>query len=281
MHSSNPADIYGAITDLKNDGSINLLVSNRHAETGYVMLNNSKPPFNDERMRRALVLSVDREADNDLLNDGFGVIADQPFPPGDPGYVDDPGYPGYDPETAKQLVAEYEAEGNSSDVTLSASSEPTILARAEVIQNHLRKIGVDAKIHSVDQATLISEAIAGDYQAMLWRQHAGGNPDAQYIWWHSQPNPTNFARFNDDVIDKALEEGRMEPDPAKRQAIYEGISRRFAEKVYNLWSTYSEWGIAMAPNVHGVHNLQLPDGGGKPFSGMAAGHPLHGMWISG
>jgi hypothetical protein len=61
--------------------------------------------------------------------------------------------------------------------------------------------------------------------------------------------------------------------------IYEGISRQFAAKVYNLWGTYSVWGIAMAPNVHGVHNLELPDDGGKPFTGLAAGHPIQGMWV--
>jgi peptide/nickel transport system substrate-binding protein len=280
IHATDPADIYGTLTDLRNEGTVNLLASDRHAEVGYVMLNNSKAPFNDERMRRALAMAVDREADNDLLNDGQGIIADQPFPPGDPGYVEDLDFPDHDPEAAKALVAEYEAEGNSATFTLNASAEPTILARAQVVQNHMKKIGVDVTIHSVDQATLISEAIAGSFQAVLWRQHAGGNPDGQYIWWHGPPNPTNFARIDDDVIDKALEDGRVEPDPEKRRELYEGISRRFAEKVYNVWATYSVWGIAMSPNVHGVHNMDLPEDGGEVFTGLAAGHPLHGMWIS-
>jgi peptide/nickel transport system substrate-binding protein len=144
----------------------------------------------------------------------------------------------------------------------------------------LSKVGITIRLHTVDQATLINEVIAGSFQASFWRQHAGGDPDNQYIWWHGGDNPTNFARIQDAVIDKALDDGRVEPDPAKRQEIYERISKRFAEKVYDLWFSYSQWGIGLAPDVHGVVSVDLPDGGGHAFTGMAGGHPVYGMWIS-
>jgi peptide/nickel transport system substrate-binding protein len=280
LQTSYPTDIYGALTDLKDAGKVNMLISNDHAEVGHLMLNNSKAPFDDERMRRALAQGFDRKTYNEIINNGISTIANQPFPPGDMGYVDDPGYPTFDLEAAKKLVAEYVADGHDATFTLNASSEPTILARAEVMQNMFSKIGISVKIHSVDQATLINEAIAGDFQAVIWRAHAGGEPDAQYLWWHSAPNPTNFARINDPVIDKALEEGRAEPDPAKRRVLYESISRRFAEKVYDIWITYSEWAIALSPHVHGVLSVELPDKGGKPFTGLATGHPVYGMWVT-
>jgi peptide/nickel transport system substrate-binding protein len=280
MASSEPNDIHGALADLSEAGTVNLLVANDHAEVGYLMLNSGKPPFDDERMRRAAAQGIDREAFNELVNGGFSTIADQPFPEGDVGYVEDPGFPELDVEAAKALVAEYVAEGNAATLTISAAAEPRLLARAEVLQNQLRKIGFDVNIHSVDEATLINEAIGGTFQANLWSQHAGGEPDAQYIWWHGQGNPTNFARIEDAEIDAALEQGRAEPDPDKRRELYEGISRRFAEKVWNIWLNYSEWGIALAPDVHGVLSADLPDDGGAVFTGVAAGHPLHGMWVT-
>jgi ABC-type transport system substrate-binding protein len=279
MASSEPYDIHATLTALADNGVVNLLVANEHPEVGYLLLNSGKPPFDDERMRRALAHGIDREEFNDLINGGFSTIADQPFPVGDPGYLEDPGFPDHDVEEAKRLVAEYTAEGKSAAFTISAASEPTVLARAEVLSTQLSDLGIEVNIRSVDEATLINEAIGGDFQASVWSHHAGGEPDAQYVWWYSPPNPTNFARIDDPEIDRALDEGRSEPDLAKRRQIYERISRRFAEKVWNIWLVYSEWGIALAPQVHGVQDPELPDDGGPVFTGVAAGHPVHGMWI--
>jgi peptide/nickel transport system substrate-binding protein len=280
MMTSAPNDLYGPLTELRDDGKINLLISDDHAEVSLLMLNNSKAPFDDEKMRRAVATGIDRDAYNDLLNGGFSTIANQPFPKGDMGYVDDPGYPGYDPGTATELVQEYVASGGEPSFTLNVSSEPLVLARGEVIQNQLAKVGIAVKLHSVDQATLINEAIAGSFQAVIWRGYPGGEPDTQYVWWHGQGNPTNFSRFEDPEMDALLEAGRLEGDPTKRREIYENVSRRFGEKVWNIWLTYVEWGVGLSPDVHGVLSAGLPDDGGTPYKGLAGGHPTLGMWIT-
>jgi peptide/nickel transport system substrate-binding protein len=44
-----------------------------------------------------------------------------------------------------------------------------------------------------------------------------------------------------------------------------------------VWLNYTPWGVALAPDVHGVLSSVLPDGD-RPFTGLAAGHPLVGMW---
>jgi peptide/nickel transport system substrate-binding protein len=277
--TSEPQDIHGTLMAMAEAGNINFLIANDHSEVGYLMLNSGKAPFNDERMRRAVAQGIDRDAYNAIINGGFSTIADQPFPPGDMGYVEDPGFPKHDVEAAKALVKDYVADGNTAEFTISAASEPAVLARAEVIQSQMRMLDIKVNIHSVDEATLINEAIGGTFQANVWSQHAGGEPDQQYIWWHGQSNPVNFARIEDPEIDRALEDGRVETDPDKRRQIYEGLSRRFAEKVWNIWLSYTEWGIALAPKVHGVLSTELPDGGGPVFTGVAGGHPVHGMWI--
>src|SRR5215207_1349717 len=108
------------------------------------------------------------------------------------------------------------------------------------------------EIVTLDQSTLIDAAISGDYQAINWRNHPGGDPDGQYVWWRSYdgqpPNPINFARFNDPEIDRLLDEGRTTPDEAERQQIYEDLNRRFAEQLWNLWIYYTPWTVATAPD---------------------------------
>jgi peptide/nickel transport system substrate-binding protein len=272
------ASIAGPLTDLRNRGNINLLVSEEHAEVNFVMLNSSKPPFDNPDMRKAVAMGLNRDKLNELANLGFPTVADQPFPPGDPGYVDEPGFPKYDPEAARELVDAYVDGGGVAELTLTVQADPTLLARGEIIQNQLSKVGIEVKIQSVDQTTLVSDAIAGSFQAMTFRRHPGGEPDLQYIWWYGIPNPVNFARIDDPEIDRLLDEARSNPDPAQRTALYEGISKRFGSEVWNIWLNYTPWAVAMAQDVHGVLSVELPDGGGKPFTGLAAGHSVAGMW---
>jgi peptide/nickel transport system substrate-binding protein len=278
MMTSTPDDISGTLLDMRNDDRINLLVSEDHAEVNYVMFNSRKAPFDDERMRRAVAMGLDREKINELVNGGFPTVADQPFPPGDMGYVDDPGFPQFDPVAARRLVDEYVSEGKDAAFDLTVSTEPTVLARAEVIQNQLEQVGIDIRIRSEEQGTLISDAIGGKYQAMTFRGFPGPEPDTKYNWWYEK-SPVNFGGIVDPVINKALDDGRAEADPAKRAAIYENLSKQFASKVWNVWLNYTPWAVAESKDVHGILPPELPDGESKPFTGLSGGHPVHAMWI--
>jgi ABC-type transport system substrate-binding protein len=81
------------------------------------------------------------------------------------------------------------------------------------------------------------------------------------------------------VIDQAFDEGRSEPDPVKRRAIYERISRDFATNVWDIWLNYTPWAVALSSDVHGVYKVENPDGNGTPSVNISKGHPLHGLWI--
>jgi peptide/nickel transport system substrate-binding protein len=275
--TSTPADITGGLMDLRDEGRINLLVSEAHAEVNYIMLNSRQAPFDDLRMRRATAMGIDREEVNELANDGFPTVADQPFAPGDMGYVEDPGFPSFDPKGAKALVDELRREGKETSFDLTVTTEPAVLARAEVIQNQLKDVGIEMNIRSAEQSALISEALDGKYQGMTFRGFPGPEPDTKYVAWYPG-SPVNLTRMEDPEIAAAMDEGRAEPDPAKRKEIYERISEQFAEQVWDIWLNYTPWAVAESSDVHGVQTAVLP-GGEKPFTGLAAGHFTHAMWI--
>jgi len=125
---------------------------------------------------------------------------------------------------------------------------------------------------------LINQALGGDFQAVLWRNHPGGDPDTQYIYWHSN-SPVNFNNFKDPQIDRDLEDGRSNVNVNQRKANYEDLQRVFARQAYNVWrSFYALWCFASAPNVHGVTGPDLPDGGRPGL--VASVHPVVGLWLS-
>jgi peptide/nickel transport system substrate-binding protein len=300
LHTSSVGTIVGDLRELRDQGDANLFVSEVAAEVGFIMLNHTRPPFDDLRIRKALVMAIDRDKSNQTDNDGLGTIATGPFAPGMVGYLEDSGFPEFDLDEATRLVAEYEAEGTKAETTLSIANDPGLQTQAEALQQRLKTIGIDVRIVTRDETSLINDAIAKQYQSMFVRNFAGGDPDSLHLWWYSgttaadgtfTPNLLNFPGTRDAEIDRLLDEGRSEPDPARRQEIYEDLNRRMASQVVAAWSFYAPWGIAEQPAVHDVLGPPLPRGGAgeasdapdddpsrQPSRNLSAGNPLLGMW---
>jgi peptide/nickel transport system substrate-binding protein len=262
----------------RDAGRVNLIESEEYAEVSYGMMNTSRPPFDSLTARRAVAASIDRETFNQVVNRGLLTNATGPFAPGSIGHVEDTDMPDYDPELAARLVAEYEQEtGEPLRFTLHHTPDSEVTAAAQLLQEQARQAGIDADLRPVEQAALIETVIGEDWQIASFRNHPGGDPDTQYVWWHSTM-PTNFGKFKDDEIDSLLDEGRQTADPERREEIYQAVNRRLGEQVYNYWLQWSRWSIGSTANVYGVMGPDLPSGAG-PFPGLAGGHAVTGLWV--
>jgi peptide/nickel transport system substrate-binding protein len=270
------------IDDLRTEteaGNINSVESDQFAEVTFAQFNTSKAPFDSKTARMAAIKSMDMETFNQTRNLGILQNANGPFAPGGIGYLEDSGYPTYDLEGAKELVAQYKAEtGEDLAFTLLSTPDQPTQQSAQLAQQMGEKAGIKVSIQTMEQAALISTAIAGDFQAMVFRNYPGGDPDAQYNWWKSK-SPVNFARFSDPEIDTLLDQGRATADKDQRQQIYGDINKRFASEGYSMWLQWVMWDIGTATDVHGVLGPDLPDDQGGPFPGLATGHPVAGMWV--
>jgi peptide/nickel transport system substrate-binding protein len=283
IHTSGALQI-DEIRKKAQDGSLNNTESDRFGEVGYIMLNASKPPFDNMIARQVLAYGIDRKKVNEIRALGIPTLAQGPFAPGNVGYLKDAGFPEYDADKAKDLVAQYKQEtGQDLQFTLTHAGDPDTTQTAQLYQQLMKDIGVTVNLQPIaDQSQLINAAIGGDFQAVTWRNHPGADPDTQYVWWYNTkeaPNPINFGRFVDPEINKLLDEGRTTPDQATRKKIYEDLNRRFASQLWNIWASYTIWSVATQPNVHGTLGPNLPDGS-APFPGLATGIPVSGLWVS-
>jgi peptide/nickel transport system substrate-binding protein len=293
IHTTNSEAIGGTLLDLRESGDINMLVSEDGAEVSFIQLNASQPPFDDIKMRQALAYGSDRTEINQTQNNGLPTVANGPFGTDSVAYIEDPGFPKYDLPKAKKLVEEYVASGGKAEFTVTTTSDPDTVRLAELTQQRAKSMGVKVNIVKRDQAALIDDAIGRKYQAMLFRNYPGGDPDINYVWWYgAETNPVNFGGYNDATINKLLDEGRSEPDAAKRAEIYKDINKQFAKEVWNMWSWYTPWAIAEKANVHNILGPPLPgddpstageastdDPEFQPSTGLATGHSLLGLWI--
>jgi peptide/nickel transport system substrate-binding protein len=278
MHTSD-AETIDQLRELTEAGDITSVESEEFGEVSYIMLNESQPPFDNIKARQALAYASDFDEVNNILNAGITTQATGPFAPGNIGNLDDTGFPTFDLARAEELVQEYTEEtGQPLSFTYTTTQAEATVAQAQLLKEQAEAAGMSVEIITVDQSTQIDSAISGDFEAIGWRNHPGGDPDEQYVWWKSSStNPINFGRFNDSEIDQLLDEGRTTADDAQREQIYEDLNRRFAEEVHNVWLWYTPWTVATANDVHGI----LGEGptSAEPFPGLAVGNPTTYMWV--
>ncbi|MDW3217326.1 MAG: ABC transporter substrate-binding protein [Acidimicrobiales bacterium] len=234
-------------------------------ETTYLLINNAQAPMDDERVRRALALCMDRSVYQQLRAPA-SEIANGPFAPGVAGYLADTGFPEFDPEAGRALLAEI---GDIPTIEYGTTPVPANVITADLITGMWSdNCGIDTEVVTIEQGNFITQALLGNFQVFLWRNHGAISPGSEDVWWHSDHGgPTgalaiaNFGRIDNPDIDAALDATNATRDPAELTSIAEDINREFAENVHNIWLNWTEWTQIMNDNVYGLGSTTLPDGG--------------------
>jgi peptide/nickel transport system substrate-binding protein len=277
MHTSDGQQVYA----LEQKASqFNLMKEQQgRREIRYYLMNVAKPPLDDPTARRAVALAVDRDQINTIRNSGVYNIGDGPFDTKVPGYIKNPGYPNFNLKEAKKLAKQYkDAHGGDFSVVLEHTNDPANSAEAQLIKEQLAKAGIDATLKQDDQTAFIAAAVGGNFSIMLWRNHPGDDPDVQYVWWNTG-SLVNFGKIADPDIQAQLDQGRSEPDPAKRKSIYQSVNKEFSKQLFNVWAYNADWTIAAQKKVQGLEGPPLPDGGGKAEF-LFGRHPLLGIYLT-
>ncbi|MQA91136.1 MAG: hypothetical protein GEU90_13015 [Gemmatimonas sp.] len=142
----------------------------------YLGWNNERPPFDDARVRQAMMLGIDRQAIIDALMFGYAEIATGMIPPWSPVAPDVEPAP-YDPEAARALLQEagyspgpngiMMKDGQPLRFTLLTSEDRLRQDIAIVLQQQLRQIGAQVEVRSSEFQTLLQQHRAREYDAVL------------------------------------------------------------------------------------------------------------------
>lgn len=192
--------------------------------------NTTRRPYDDARVRYAFAWAIDRQAIVNTAEFGFAAVSG-PIPASTPWATPVNRLPSYAPDVARarRLLAEAGyPNGFATRIVTSPTYEGGI-AVAQVIQEQLRAIGVNATLDTIEWGTYINRWVARDFDTMI--ELRGGDPDPDrflYRTFHSTGAVNNFL-FKDAPIDRLLERGRVNLEPASRRPIYAELERALIE----------------------------------------------------
>ena len=317
IHTANADEI----SKYQGDSDFVTLQANDFGETSYILVNvaagtnpvlafvrgaaeplpmdpaglNAANPMVHLSCRQAMAYAFDGERYAQERHQGLVAVANGPFPPGSAGYLEDSGYPSFDPAAAQASFEQCKTDSGQNPVTFSYNTTNDAF---NVESNELvaamwdEAFGdeIDVSIQPIEQGQYINLALAGIFQLQGWRNHGGVDPAEQWYWWSSATaspiDPSvpelalNFGRFQDPEIDAAFQTIRHNPDPAARQAAAEEVNRAFGRNVWNLWTYWTLWGIIANPRVQNLTDLSIPDNAEGTFAVISGKHHMTQIWCT-
>ena len=215
------------------------------------------PLGSDPRVRKALELSIDRDALNQVVYNGEYVVGNQWVSPEHPYYQQKFPTPKRDVAKAKELIKQAGAPTPIA-VDYMVPQNPETRQAAEVIQAMAAEAGFDMKIRVVEFATSLKEAEDGRYQAYMLNWSGRPDPDGNLYVFHRSKAPQNYGGYSNPEVDAWLDEARTKSGQAERKAIYEKVAEKLLNEGSLIYLFHRRWLIAHTAKLEGLK--MLPDG---------------------
>jgi peptide/nickel transport system substrate-binding protein len=214
-------------------------------------------PFKDPRVRKALELSIDRNAINEVVGGGIFTPASQAYPPASPFHSDK--FP-----VLKRNIDKAKALLKEAGVTLPVKGElafgnnTTISAIAEMVQAMSAEAGFQLSLRPTEYAALLDEARRGNFEMALRGWSGRVDPDGNIQPFVTCKGPQNDGLYCNPEVDRLLEEARHVPDTAQRKVLYEQATTILDKDMQNFYIYYQPWPFALQKKVTGFK--PYPDG---------------------
>jgi len=206
-----------------------------------MLVNPTVPPFDQLDLRRAMTLSLDRKAFNDIINEGQGKIGGvmQPLPEGLWGMPPEMlvTLPGYDPDVGKNRTEArkiMEKLGYGPDkhlaVTVSTRNVAGYRDPAVILIDQLKQIFIDGDLKPLDTTQWYPMLVRKDYKVALnVTETAVDDPDPTFYENYVCGAQRNYTGYCNPEVDKMIDEQSVMSDVEKRKRLVWEIERKLAE----------------------------------------------------
>ena len=267
MPYPNPADL----ASMRNDADINLMQP-EGLNVGYLAFNTRMPPFNNQKVRKALSMAINKEAILKAVFQGAGKVAKNPIPPTIWSYneaiQDDP----YDPAAAKKMLAEAGVKNLKAKVwamPVQRPYNPNARRMAELIQADWKAVGVDIEIVSYEWGEYLKRSKDKDRDGAVLLGWTGDNGDPDnflaVLLGCDAVGGSNRAQWCHQPFEKLIQEAKVVSDANARTKLYEQAQVIFKEQT--PWVTIAH-SVVFEPVRKEVVDYKIDPFGGHLFYGV-------------
>ena len=231
---------------------------NRH-----LLVNRDTPPFNNPELRRAMALSIDRQAFVDTLTQGKGDIGGilQPPPGGLWGMpreeIDK--LPGYGPDMQTKRaeargIMQKLGYGPDNPLRIKVTTRDWSLYRdpAVLLIDQFKQIYIEGELDLVDTAQYFPKIRRKDFTVALNLQTSGPDPDPTVQLFYGCGSSLNWDGYCNPEVDKLIGQQSREGDMPRRKQLLWQIERKLAEENARPIIFYYPGGTCLQPYVKNV-----------------------------
>ena len=235
-----------------------LVVAPPGFSVSYIGMNASTPPFDDANFRRALNHSIDKdlianEVLAELVKPAYSIL-----PPGFPGYTEDIQGLEYDPDLARQYLAQSKYADPETRprivITVPGTGGTIGLDLEVIIEMWKQELGIEVEIQQVEWATYLEDLDDRKFQAYAGLGWSADYPDPQDfldILFHTESGMNHGSYSNTDV-DALLEKARTIQDVVRRVELYNQAEQLIVDDAawVPTWFTGEQYAL-VKPYING------------------------------
>jgi peptide/nickel transport system substrate-binding protein len=228
-----------------------------------LIVNRDVPPFDNPDLRRAMALSLDRQAFIDIISEGQGDIGGVMQPPPEGLWGTPPEIlkqlPGYDPDVSKNRS---EARGimhklgygpdNRLKVKVTTRDLPFFRDPAVILIDQLKEIYVDGELDTIDSTIWLPKVMRRDYVVGLNLAGSGPDPDQNLYLLYGCGGDLNYNGHCNPEIDELINKQSTEADQEKRRQLVWEIERMLAKDGARPIIFYNRSASCWQPYVKGL-----------------------------
>ena len=249
--------------DVKNQSPSAICELTPSTVNRHVIVNRNVAPFDNQDLRRAIALAIDRQAFIDILGEGQGDIGAvlQPAPGGLWGIPPDQmkELPGYDSDVQKnrrqaRTIMEKLGYGPTKRLKVKLTTRDLSQYRdpAIILLDQLKQIYFDAELETVETGAYFPKIRRKDFVISLNLQTSGPDPDPTLDAFYGCGSSLNWDGYCNPEIDKLIELQSIEADEARRRQIVWKIERKLAEDAVRPIIFYAYGATCWHPYVKGA-----------------------------
>ena len=227
------------LTTLKSDPRFHYVTSALAGIPDYLAMNVSTAPFNNKALRQAVAWALDRNEIRAVAYFGAGETGSEEVPTGSKWYDGkDPYTAGPNLDKAKAKMQEAGLSGGITVKYLGLPQYPELLKTGEVVQQQLKKIGINMEIQQVDVSVWFDHFSKGTYQITSAYQERTIDPDNFYSLVLKSGAAINATQYANPAVDALIDQAAQETDETKRMGLYAQIRQIIFDDVPLIFAHY-------------------------------------------